>query len=216
MALLAAASPAASVLPEHPLRHLWHAHLGALSAVATAAALLAFGAGYTAGKHARAPVFTALVVSASSPKLKAANQPAAAESNEPSLASLPGLGHSGVRPRVAPSGPAAAAASTEPRDDTLAEELGLLKRAERMIRRNNAMVAIGLLNEMDRRFPKGRLLEERSAARAMANCQLVDADSARLQGQAYLAAHVHSVYAERVRAICHLDSTAKDSPGAGD
>ncbi len=87
-----------------------------------------------------------------------------------------------------------------------------------MIRSNNPMVAIGLLSEMDHKYPKGQLLEERTAARAMANCQLVDEDSARLQGQAYLSAHGQSVYAARVRAICHLDSTdtAKESQGTGD
>jgi len=219
---LAAPAAPAHALPAHPLRHLWQSHLAALGAVATSAALIAFGAGYAAGKHARAPVVKSFIVQASSPKLEAANTPAVVdpESDESSLASLSDLRHSGTRPRVAASMAAggAGAASAESQQNPLAEELDLLGRAERMIRGNNPMVAIGLLSEMDRKFPKGQLLEERSAARAMANCQLVDEDSARLQGQAYLSTHAQSVYAERVRAICHLDSatSAKDSPAPGD
>jgi hypothetical protein len=215
MALLALAPPAAGVPVSHPLRHLWQSHLVALGTVATGAALVAFGAGYATGR--RAPVVKTIVVGAPSHQELADHSQPSAPQPEPKPAFLPslsGLGHSGTRTKMtAPSAP-----SAEAPDNPLAEELDLLKRSERMIRSNNPMVAIGLLSELDHKYPKGQLLEERTAARAMANCQLVDEDSARLQGQAYLSAHARSVYAARVRAICHLDSasTAKESPGTGD
>jgi hypothetical protein len=61
-------------------------------------------------------------------------------------------------------------------------------------------------------------MQERTAARVMANCQLDDTQHALARGRAYLSAHPRSVYAERVRSLCHLESAqgAKVSPVPGD
>jgi hypothetical protein len=199
-------------------RHLLNSHLARLTTVAATAGVLAFGAGYFTGLRARPPMTKTVTLSAvtSIPEVPSIAPPASAQLrlDPASLASASEWGHSGTRTRVA----AKTTASTSIPENPLVEELDVLRRAERMIRQGNSLVALGFLRDLDERYPKGQLLEERSAARVMANCQLADAESARSQGQAYLSAHARSVYADRVRSICQLDSakSMKDSPASGD
>lgn len=95
-------------------------------------------------------------------------------------------------------------ASPQPSDPAY-EELSMLRRAERAIRAGEPLLALGLLRELDERFPNGRLKEERTAARTMARCQRALDAEARSQAAAFDARYPHSVYGERVRALCKKD-----------
>lgn len=95
-----------------------------------------------------------------------------------------------------------------PKGDALAEELALLKRTDRAIRNNNALLALGLLRELDQRFPTGKLLVERQAARIMAHCLQQDAPTARQTAESYLRSAKTQVYSERVRQLCGISTDA--------
>lgn len=212
----AAAGASSLAIDAKPWRHLVNSHLVGLSSVAAFTGALAFGAGYIAGHHTRTVVVkTVTVVQAQPPAASVVPIPAPPEPLTPaSLSSSLDLDHSGARPRAA----TIPAPSASARDHSLSDELELLRRAERTIRSGNSQVALGLLAELDENFPKGQLLQERTAARVMARCQLDTEDEARAHGSAYLLAHAQSVYADRVRTLCHLNSTqaAKDPPQPGD
>jgi hypothetical protein len=85
---------------------------------------------------------------------------------------------------------------------TLAQELALLQRARRALNRNDAPLALGIVQSLDERFPDGVLMEERAATRILSLCQLGRNDEATEQGHHFLLAHPRSVYAERVRHSC--------------
>jgi hypothetical protein len=199
-----------------PLRYVLTHHWAAMTSVAVIAATLAFGAGYRMGQHHAKPQVIQVVQQAPAPGVAApsAVPPEAPEATPASLPFLPSSGRGGTGAKAASS----ATPDTPAAASSLLEEVDLLRRAEKMIRSNNAMVAIGLLNELNSKYPKGQLLEERGAARTMANCQLVDNDSARAQGQAYLRAHPGTLYTDRVRSICHLDepNSTKEKTSGGD
>lgn len=90
------------------------------------------------------------------------------------------------------------AATTDP----LGNEVALLSRAERAIRAKNPLLALGLLRELDQRYPKGKLLDERGAARVLAQCLQLAPDAARRAGEAYLRTAKSPLYHERVRQLC--------------
>jgi hypothetical protein len=177
--------------------------------------IVAFGAGYLMGRHSQQPVVTTVVqrVEVPAKQVPQIATVASISNSTPvtSLTSFSDRGRGGTGAKVAAPPPSGTSSS----GSALTEELDLLRRAERTIRAGDAMVALGLLSELDARFPRGQLLEERAAARVMANCQLTDATSARSMGEAYLRAHSQSVYAARVRSLCHLDAAMKDSPPSG-
>jgi len=56
--------------------------------------------------------------------------------------------------------------------DTLSEEVALLSRAEKALNAGKPAAALQVLNEHERRFGRGLLTEERTAARAQALCAL--------------------------------------------
>jgi len=81
------------------------------------------------------------------------------------------------------------------------EELALLQRVERALRAKRSSVAVALLGELDERFPRTRLGEERQVARLIAECQL-QLPEASQRGERFLEERGASVYASRVRAAC--------------
>ena len=89
-------------------------------------------------------------------------------------------------------------------EDPIGEEVSLLKRAEQAIRSREPQLALGLIEELDRRFARGKLLDERSAARVMANCLELEPEAARRAGETYLRNAPGHVYHERVRQLCGL------------
>jgi hypothetical protein len=73
-----------------------------------------------------------------------------------------------------------------------------------------------LLDQLDREHRTPQLLEEREAARLLADCErsargaLGDSapSAASERARQYLGAHPASVYSERIRALCGLDTSA--------
>jgi len=110
---------------------------------------------------------------------------------------------------VHPRGHAAAvpSRSTTPPLDA---ELGLLRRVERALRNADPALALALLRELDERYPRTRLAEERLAARTIADCRLARPDAA-AQGRAFLRDHPASVYSERVQGACEPETTGNGS-----
>jgi hypothetical protein len=90
-------------------------------------------------------------------------------------------------------------------ESSLAIELSMLQRARRALGVDNGRLALGIVQELEERFPKGVLMEERRATRVLSLCLLGRTDEARRFGREFLARHGSSVYAERVRASCAVD-----------
>jgi hypothetical protein len=90
--------------------------------------------------------------------------------------------------------------------DTLAAEVALLERTERAIRKGDAALALGLLGELDEKFPAAALAEERHAARVLATCSSSVSNGELTEASAlaerFLAQSAGSVYAARIRETC--------------
>jgi hypothetical protein len=84
---------------------------------------------------------------------------------------------------------------------TLSEEARELRRVDNALRGGMPLLALGILNELDRKIPRGALGEERAAARLIARCQNGDT-GARSSSGAWLEKNSRSVYAARVRTSC--------------
>jgi len=91
--------------------------------------------------------------------------------------------------------------------DPIAEELALLSRAERAIRASEPALALSFLAELEARFPISTLLEERAAARLLAECALSN-PGARRRAELFLNDRAASVYTDRVRRSCALEAPA--------
>lgn len=206
-----AAVPAA-VAPQPPTwRGIARAHWFALGSGASTIAAIAFCAGYWVGQQTSTVVVKTVSVVAPSSAPSAAASAAGSEHThgssrdqpQPTASSLAltDSGRGGTRTRVSASAtPSASAAG-----DSLTLELDLLQRAEHTIRAGEPQLALGLLRELDAKFPKGQLMQERTAARVLANCQLDETEDAQQRGRTYLSAHPRSVYANRVRTLCRLE-----------
>jgi hypothetical protein len=96
-------------------------------------------------------------------------------------------------------------------DSLLSLEVSLLRRAEQALRQNNALLALGLLRELDEQVPRGKLTEERHAARVMANCMFELSEPALQAARAFIAQHPGSAYAVRIRSVCEERGEGKDS-----
>jgi hypothetical protein len=88
-----------------------------------------------------------------------------------------------------------------------AGELVLLRRVEKSLRANDPALALALLDELDERFPRTALGEERLAARVIAHCAVGDG-GARLRAESFLRERPGSVYAERVQTACTVSAGA--------
>jgi hypothetical protein len=88
----------------------------------------------------------------------------------------------------------------------LAEEARLLKQAQQALRAGQPQAALTALAEHQRRFPRGQLALERSAARVTALCALGRTPQALSEAQAFLQQHPQSGLSQQVRASCGLAS----------
>lgn len=105
--------------------------------------------------------------------------------------------------RSVPTQPTPASPTTsEERRLRLAEEVRLLKQADRAIRNGQPNVARDLLEQLVTRDPKGQLLEERAATDTLIRCQGHGPEAARAAAKRFLSAYPESVYAVRIRAAC--------------
>ncbi|MCX4247614.1 hypothetical protein [Paraliomyxa miuraensis] len=103
-----------------------------------------------------------------------------------------------VETSLAPSPPHT---SARPVEDRLRAEVALMDRARTALERDDARVLWRLLDEHERRFPRGALVEERSAWRAVAACRLHHADAAARAGR-FVREHPGSAQVAKVRQAC--------------
>lgn len=101
-----------------------------------------------------------------------------------------------------PVAPERSTPSARPAEDRLAQEVALLARATSSLHAGHPADALKVLDEYQRRFPKGLLTEERRAAKAQALCALgrqseADSELARLAPNSLAAARAKQVCAAR-------------------
>jgi hypothetical protein len=108
-------------------------------------------------------------------------------------------------PHAASQGRKGGAIAAAKPESSLAIELAMLQRARRALNADNGRLALGLVQELDERFPRGVLLEERSATRILSLCMLGRTEEARGFGRRFQERYPGSVYAERVRGSCIAD-----------
>lgn len=188
------------------LRYFW----GALAL--GVAGMAGYGWGYRAGARAHdasavASPSTATAV-ASSPSagpatasLGARAEPEPVTARERAAAPEPfAATRRGAPASAVASGSAGSAGAAPPGLD---EEVRQLRRIERAIREGNPRLALVIGEDLDRVIPRGQLLLERRAARAMAECQL-EAPDARARAERFINETSSGAYAARVREICKL------------
>jgi hypothetical protein len=181
--------------------------LGRSSASPIVAAPTAVASAPAPPASAPTPGITGGDVSGTSPELDslaaAADASAPAAPLDPSSAAPtvgPGLdGRSVLRARASAARRATAPSKPE---SSLARELAMLQRARRALNADNGRLALGIVEELDERFPQGVLIEERSATRVLSLCQLERVGEAKEAAKAFLEHYPASVYAERVRKGC--------------
>jgi hypothetical protein len=141
---------------------------------------------------------------------------------EPVPGARPALPSEGPRPPVRKASRAAAPVQgglrPQPDDAPLSvptggrgAELELLQRAERAVRAGNTAVALMLTDELEARYPRSELLEERRAIELMAYC-VARASDARPRAERFLRDHPRSVYAERITALCRVEPGGSEPP----
>lgn len=105
--------------------------------------------------------------------------------------------------------PAAASVSgTKPRSASLVEETRLLREAYAALRSSDPQLALRLLDEHARRFPRGVLSEERSAQRIVALCNLGRLDEARAEAARFSQRSPASPLMKSILASCIADSNS--------
>jgi hypothetical protein len=88
-----------------------------------------------------------------------------------------------------------------PGDSAAREELALLQRAERAVRADNAALGLALVAELETKYPRSKLLEERRAIELMANCAAGATDGA-TRAERFLREQPRSIYAARIETLC--------------
>jgi hypothetical protein len=108
---------------------------------------------------------------------------------------------------------AAARDETQPNAGTPepSDELALLRRAERAVRTDNAALALALIGELEERYPRSSLLEERRAIELMAYCS-AGATDAVARAQRFLREYPLSAYAGRIRDLCPATGVELPAP----
>jgi len=145
--------------------------------------------------------------------------PGPSPSSDPSASTAPSSAPESSPDRLAPrprargardplrARPGSHAAAT----DGLAEELALLQRAERALRSGNAPLARSFIAELEARFPKTALRQERAALLVLAACVTHEPGAERGASE-FIARHARSVYVDRIRSLCALDPSELTVP----
>jgi len=167
-------------------------------------AALGLAAGYQLGRAQteRATSPTTAVPAEAAPAPRAEPPPAhpRAQDIEPGPAS-PGDRETAEQPPIrqaASSGPVRAESATPASPD----ELETVRSVQRALAQGQAALALEYLNELDRTLPGGRLLEERVAARAIADC-LLDPSVGKGTYATFLVRYPESVHEKRVARACN-------------
>ncbi|HVJ17454.1 MAG TPA: outer membrane protein assembly factor BamD [Polyangiaceae bacterium] len=91
----------------------------------------------------------------------------------------------------------------------LADEARLLQQAQRALRDGKPAQALTALDEHQRKYPRGQLALERSAARVSALCALGDSAQARRAADRFLKEHPGSSLSAQVRASSCFDTRSR-------
>lgn len=99
-----------------------------------------------------------------------------------------------------------------------AEEILQLERVQRALRDGYPALALAILGELDQKVPRGRLHEERSAARVIARCSMGEPSPD--LSESFATRYPGSMYLERVAAACTPEKgkslgTATEKAGGG-
>lgn len=121
--------------------------------------------------------------------------------------------HSHIRssaPRARHRPPEGSARQQDSAPAPTGDELALLRRVERALRTGDPALALALLAELEQRFPRTDLVEERAAANVLARCGAAEPEAHALAEQ-YLRERPTSVYAGRIRTSCGLEGATNGS-----
>jgi hypothetical protein len=122
----------------------------------------------------------------------------------------PASGASAESPRFPNPREKVAVPVVPPSDETGVDgELRILRRVERAQRASNPRLALALLDELDRDQPRGRLMEERAAARAVAECQSTFGSPRSETVKQFRKRYASSVYLTRVEVACEETERTK-------
>ncbi len=121
--------------------------------------------------------------------------------NKPKTAVAAGDGSEG---RALPTHPPQTSSTAE------ADEILLVQRVQRALARKEPGLALGLLNELDVKVPKGRLREERAAGRAIALC-MQHSPRANSAFETFKRQFPTSVHLPRAAAACGAKETTNDT-----
>jgi len=208
-AVLAAGPPAAAPDPITTATRL--AHVGARLLVVGAVAASSAAIGYWAGRRAAVSELRERQATPSAPEVNGA-RPAAA----PATPGSPAAAVAEPAPTTRTAAPAphrarapGAPTAPSPDADSLARELEALRAVERALRDGRPGLALGLLRELDRTLPQGKLTEERRATEAIARCASGAVPLGLDLADEFASDYPHSVYRERVTQAC-----ARTDPGA--
>jgi hypothetical protein len=106
-----------------------------------------------------------------------------------------------ARQQAKPAAPQSEAQSGALETAEPSQELALLRRAERAVRGADSALALALIAELEQRYPRSSLLEERRAIELLAYC-VAGATDAVARAQRFLREHPHSVHAGRIAEQC--------------
>jgi hypothetical protein len=104
-----------------------------------------------------------------------------------------------ARSAPVPSSPPATAAD---RDDLLDREVELIRQAHDALRDGEPGFALAILDDHERRFPRGALAQDRDAQRVLALCALGRLEEARTAAARFLSGYPLSPHAPAVRDSC--------------
>jgi len=122
-----------------------------------------------------------------------------------SVDALPSIASSSM-PRAARSAPAPSAAPAS----SLAEEIRLLRAASDASRASNHAGALALLEEHERRFPRGFLADERRVQKVLVLCDLDREGQARAEARRFTADRPTSPLNTRLSSSCAAEEKADD------
>lgn len=111
-------------------------------------------------------------------------------------------------PAIQPGTTPAPARTPAPAADlkSLLAEKRLIAAARRALGKTDGAAALELLDQHQRRFPRGQLTAEREGTRVLALCALDRTETARTQGASFLRRYAKHPMAARVRASCAFAS----------
>jgi hypothetical protein len=123
----------------------------------------------------------------------------------------PALASSPRKPAAPPRARSHRAGSAPVANEDASAELLLLERAERAVRSRNSALALALIGELERSFPRSPLHEERRSIELMAHCQALGPSSdasadtkadIATRRERFLRQYPESVYSARIADEC--------------